>query len=137
MKTKVLLAGMLLTGGAAMADTAPTMPNICKTTANYGAQAANFRFNDQSWGDPNDPDQLTVKKDFKTYPITAVKFLGNCDDDPGNVLKESWCHVAGGSPDVYQVDVGQVQDKDIYPMATVIVTYNRGGCRVDEVDVNY
>jgi hypothetical protein len=44
--------------------------------------------------------------------------------------------VAGGSPDVYQADVSRVEGREVGQFAKVIVTFNRGGCWVDEASRN-
>jgi len=118
-----------MTSATAMAD---VMPDICKTAVNYGAAALQLRFYDKSIGNPYDPNSVTLKKDLQTFPISNVKYLGNCDEDYGK-LKDSWCVVAGGSPDVYQATVSRVDQGNTYAVGTVVVTYNRGGCWMDEV----
>lgn len=129
MKTTTLLTGMLLLSAPTLAK-ADTMPDICKSVANYAAQALDLRFSDGSFSDKENPKTIVMKRNLKKYPMT-VKDLGNCEDNIN--LKESWCRVAGGSPEVYQVDVARKETDGSYPFATVIVTYNRGGCWVDEV----
>lgn len=128
MKSKIALAGMLIAGSNAFAV---TLPDICKSAANYTAKMMNIRYQDGTFGDSYNPSSIRLTRDLVKFPITQVTFLGNCDETPG--LKESWCQVAGGSPDVYQVKVGKKEsDGHVYPMSTLVVTYNRGGCWVDE-----
>jgi hypothetical protein len=131
MKTKTLLAGMLLV--AAPLAQAEVMPEICKSAVNLVAKALSVPYSDGTFADKYDPNKITLKKNFAKYPMT-VTFLGNCDETQG--LKETWCQVAGGSPNVYQVDVSRRESTtgDAYPMAKMIVTYNRGGCWVDDVE---
>ena len=130
MKTKTLLAGMLLV--AAPLAQAEVMPEICKSAVNLVAKALNVPYSDGSFSDAYDPNKITLKKNFAKYPMT-VTYLGNCEETPG--LKDTWCQVAGGSPNVYQVDVARVEAPgESYPMAKMIVTYNRGGCWVDDVE---
>jgi hypothetical protein len=133
MKSKLLLTGILLSTTSTWADTVD-LPEICKSAANYAAQAMALSFTDRSWGDPVDPSKVTLKKDFVTFPITAVKDLGGCfDDNPA--IKSTWCQVAGGVPGVYQLDVARVLGHLSEPFATVVVTYNRGGCWVDQTEL--
>lgn len=110
------------------------IPQICKSAANYAAKAANISMEDGTYSEAYDPAKITFKKDFVKFPITKVEFVGNCDETPN--IPENWCRVAGGSPDVWKVEVSQ-RDADTgsaYPIADVVVTYNRGGCHVDEVE---
>jgi hypothetical protein len=130
-KSKLLFAGLVLSTSPAFAAD-PAIPEVCKTAAYYSALTFDISYTDGTWSDKYNPKKLTLKKDYKKYPITSIQFLGNCDDGT-STLKESWCQVGGGSPDVYQVEVSKAQSKtDVYPIANVIVTYNRGGCWVDE-----
>jgi hypothetical protein len=126
MKAKVIMTGVLLSSAQAMA--AVNLPEICQTAVNFAAGALNAGFNE----DGEDPATLTLKKDFVTFPITKSVLLGNCDEDAAK-LKKSWCTVAGGSPDVYQVTVSENSNGSTFPREIMIVTYNRGGCFVDEV----
>jgi hypothetical protein len=132
MKTELLLAGMLLSSAPAMAAH-DAIPDICKSVANYATQALALQFSDGTFSDKYNPTTIQLIEDFKTYPFTSIKDLGNCDQNPH--LKKSWCNVAGGSPEVYQLDVAESDGADAsYPFATVIVTFNRGGCWVDSAD---
>ena len=130
MKPELLLAATLFLSPVAQAD---SMPEICKTVVNFTAQSLNVRTTEGSWADPYNPGSIRIRKDLRKFPITSEKFLGNCDEDSG--LKESWCRVAGGSPNVYQAEVGQAEGNEAYPFATVIVTFNRGGCHVAEASL--
>ena len=131
-KTKILLAGSLLTCTQAVAD---GMPDVCKTAINYAAQTLNLGLSDGSFAGSNDPQSVTLNKDFTKYPLTNVKLLGSCEVDGAN-LKQSWCQVDGGSPSVYQADVALATGEagGSYPLATIVVTYNRGGCSIDAID---
>jgi len=129
MKSKSILATALLASAPAMAF---TMPDVCKTAANYTVQAMDQHYDDGDVGNPNNPNQITLGLDFKFYPVISVKDLGSCDEKK---FKDSWCSVAGGSPEVFQIDVAYDSNgkgSTAYPFATVYVTYNRGGCWVDE-----
>jgi hypothetical protein len=140
MKTKMFLAGMLLTGTSAFATQTPAqdsgIPDICKSVANYAAQTLALGFQDGTVADGVvDPQKLTLKVDYKTYP-TTYKALGDCEEEN---LNPAWCQVAGGQPVVFEADVQQAvqvvnsTQTESFPLATVIVTYNRGGCWVDQV----
>jgi hypothetical protein len=112
------------------------MPAICKTLANYTTQMLMTNTSDGSMSDRKNPRSLTLKIDFKNFPITSIKDLGNCEEPKPDAppLKDAWCQAAGGNPEVYQVETAKAWDaKNIYPAATLIVTYNRGGCSVREV----
>lgn len=129
---QILLASTMV-ATTSFANDKVDMPAICKTQANYAVQALNLGFSDGSFADKHNPSSVKLKLDFKNLPITKIEFLGNCDEDEAK-LKESWCVVAGGSPDVFKAEVAMSDDQgNKYPYADVIVTYNRGGCRVDEI----
>jgi hypothetical protein len=129
-KSNLLLAGSaLLSAAPALATDAP---DICKTAVNYAVQAADLQIEDGSFAPKYDPSHITMAKNFKTYPIAKVTDLGNCDSENSN-LKESWCRVGGGSPEVYQIDVNKSERGQSWELATVVVTVNRGGCWVDEL----
>src|SRR4051812_11668325 len=114
MNPKLLLATLIFTGSQAMAA---TMPHICANVAGYAAQTTSLRFTDGTWGDKENPSHLELKSDFKTYPVIKETYLGNCDEDPANPnIKEEWCRVAGGSPDVYKAEIGQNYDGNTYPL---------------------
>lgn len=132
MKSSLLLTGMLLAAAnfAAATPAIPATPDICDSVANYAAVGLQMAFSDGTWMDVYDPASVRLTRDLNKYPFKKT-FLGNCDEDAGK-LKDSWCQVAGGSPDVYQYDISEKDGNDTYPIATVIVTYNRGGCWVDE-----
>jgi hypothetical protein len=121
---------MLLSSAPVLAA-ADTVPDICKAVVNYTAQTLDLRLEDGTWSDGLNPKKIVLKRNDAQYPAD-IKFLGNCDQDY-NSLKQTWCRVAGGSPDVYEAKVTKNEGKNgSYPFATVIVTYNRGGCHVDE-----
>ena len=123
---KTTLAAVAIMGAPALADTG--MPAICYTAVNLSAATLNERYTDESFGDAYDPAQITLKKDFAARAITKTTFLGSCEDQ--QKFKPGWCRVAGGSPVVWQAEVTENGEKT----ATVTVTYNRGGCWVDEVE---
>lgn len=128
MKNPMLLAAAFLAGGQALAA-APALPESCKQIASQSTQILDQRVEE---GDDSHAD-ITLKSDPAHLPVTKVSFLGNCDEN-GDRLKKSWCRVAGGSPDVYQVKVSDKSDDGyVGAKATVIVTFNRGYCRVDEI----
>lgn len=134
MKSNLLIAGMLVASSAARATT-PVKPDICESLANYAAQVMLLNFADGTWTDPVNPAALNLKRNFAKYPITKVTDLGSCDD-PKSKLPPSWCQVAGGVPDVVQYQVSENDGKfGTYPVANVVVTYNRGGCHIDQVSV--
>jgi hypothetical protein len=114
-----------------------SMPALCDTAINYAAQTLDLNLSDGSFSDVNDPASITLKKDFTTYPISNVKLIDDCMGTPVNPI---WCQVAGGDPVVYQADVAEVTPAQngipaqTEAIATVTVTYNRGGCRVDQVE---
>ena len=131
-KKNVLLAGLALASAPALAA-GPKIPDICKAAANYTAKMMNIRYLDGTFTqDVYNPSSIRLKKDYVKFPILRTTYLGACEaQDSG--LKEEWCQVAGGSPVVWKVEVGQKEDGGpAYPIADVIVTYNRGGCWVDE-----
>jgi hypothetical protein len=129
MKSTIMIAGILLTGGQAMANTNP-LPDVCKTVANIAAQALEFRSSDDDAA-----KTVTLTEDLVHFPVTKAVYLGNCDDDHAS-LKQAWCRVGGGSPDVYRVEVSDAEDSagKPYPIATMVVTFNRGGCWVDSAE---
>lgn len=128
-KNHPLLVGALVAAGPALAR--DEMPEICLSTVNYAVQTLNLNLSKSGPANNYDPDTLTLKKDFAQYPVSDVKYLGNCDEGG---LKPEWCQIAGGPADVYRVEVEQAYDGgNKHPLASVVVTYNRGGCDVDEV----
>ncbi len=131
LNSKILLAGALLSSGQALA--AEPMPKLCNSAINYAVQTLDLGLSDGTFADAYDPASVTIKKNTKTYPVTQVKYLGSCDDDQLH-LPPAWCQVAGGSPDVWQAEVSRVDGNYSTPAATVVVTYNRGGCRVDKIE---
>ena len=136
MRSKVVLAGALLSTAPAMADTLPT---ICNSAINYAVQSLDLGLSDGAVADPYDPTSIRLVKSLNQYPISNVKYLGGCDAPQ---VKKAWCRVAGGEPAVFQADVSEAYMKDpkipgtggTYPIATVVVTYNRGGCFLDLVE---
>lgn len=131
----MFVAALLAVSPAAMADDAP---GICKNLANYAAQMLGTSFQDGTFADGViNPARLTLKTDFTNYPLGTVKDLGNCDEPtPGQPpLKDSWCQAAGGSPEVYEIDISRSWGANIpvQPFAAVTVTYNRGGCSIDQI----
>lgn len=132
MKTKKnsLLVGALVAAAPAMAG--DEMPEICNSAVNYAVQVLNLGLSQGGPAEEYNPDTITLKKDFSQYPIQNVKYLGSCGEE-GN-LKDEWCEIAGGPASVYRVEVGQVRNaNNTRPLASVVVTYNRGGCKVGEV----
>ena len=131
MKSELLLAGAVLScaSAAIAAPTAVSMPDICKSAANYAAQSMDIPFTDGNWGDLQDPASVTLKKDLVNYPVTNVESLGNCDEDPS--LNPAWCQIAGGSADVYQIEVAKANGANTYDFVSIVVTFNRGSCWVD------
>jgi hypothetical protein len=125
--TKLIITGCLF---ASPAFATQDIPASCKALASTAAQLV-----DQSTEESKDgsDQELTIKGDAIHAPVTKVTFLGNCDEDTHHKLKQSWCRVAGGSPDVYQLEVSDKQDNWTGKKATVIMTSNRGYCRIDEV----
>jgi hypothetical protein len=112
----------------------PVKPDICESVANYAAQALMLEFADGTWADPVNPSRVTIKRDFKKFPITKSTDLGSCEDDQ-NKFPEPWCQVAGGSPEVLQYEISAPDSLGTnYPVAKVTVTYNRGGCHVDQAE---
>jgi len=134
MKANVLFAGMIFAATSTASAAQLVKPDICESVANYAAQALMMVFQDGTWTDPVNPSKVTIKRDFKKYPITKTTDLGSCDDD-GNHLPQAWCNVAGGSPNVTQYEISEDEGKyGKYPVAKVTVTYNRGGCWVDQAE---
>lgn len=134
MNTKLIMAvTTLFMGSVSLAD---DMPAICKNLAQYTAQITELRFTEAAYGDVYNPKTLKLNSDFKKYQISKVTDLGNCEEEiPGaEPLKDSWCRVAGGSPEIYRAEVSVVDSSGgSYPAVDVIVNYNRGGCTVREV----
>ena len=130
MKTtsKMILAGAILSGSQCFAQ-ANKAPESCNTVAKLGVQVSGLRLEEGSL----EPINLTLtSEDAKNYVVTESIYLGNCDDESVK-LKPTWCQVAGGSPDIYQLEVAKIENTTNYPRATVIVTYNRGGCRLNDI----
>jgi hypothetical protein len=127
----ILLATMMIMGIAVHANGGDT-PDICSAVANYAVIATQIRFQDGTFSDKYNPKSLRFHRDLVDYPVIQVTDLGNCEEN-GTNLKESWCRVAGGSPEVYQYEFGHKESGVVTPIAGVIVTFNRGSCWVDEL----